>query len=371
MTAHQPAHSGRHPRKTHPPGTVAWAVADPLRAVLAVIAVITVLTGAVQVPFGGPVLQLIGADSTPETRQLFGTVGMFMVVVGGLLLHTLLDAVPPRSGAVVRAPESRRVRGRGIGVLNGVFAPVALLVALLRPRDAGFSSSFIGAVSAPHVQPPGWQDETHGKALPGPRRWRHAGGLAGRSGEGAHRGGPGIPARRRHLRRDPHGRHDSLRGLAGGDVPGGRASTSRTSAQHCPWATTSRVRGRCPPLATPTASSARSSRPLGINDATIRARAAEPDAVEGSFNVVEFTEKRCHAIDATRHRRRTHGGRHVASHLPDAPAPGRENLDGRRLGQGRQRGRSPAARGRRSVAGLVHRKHAATGATGRWNSTST
>ncbi|MFJ5955580.1 patatin-like phospholipase family protein [Paenarthrobacter sp. NPDC092416] len=38
---------------------------------------------------------------------------------------------------------------------------------------------------------------------------------------------------------------------------------------------------------------------LGINDATIRARAAEPGAVEGSFNVVEFTEKRCHAIDAT------------------------------------------------------------------------
>ncbi|WP_369746284.1 patatin-like phospholipase family protein [Paenarthrobacter sp. AMU7] len=38
---------------------------------------------------------------------------------------------------------------------------------------------------------------------------------------------------------------------------------------------------------------------LGINDATIRAHAAEPDAVEGSFNVVEFTGKRCHAIDAT------------------------------------------------------------------------
>ncbi|MDI2036389.1 patatin-like phospholipase family protein [Paenarthrobacter nitroguajacolicus] len=37
---------------------------------------------------------------------------------------------------------------------------------------------------------------------------------------------------------------------------------------------------------------------LGIDDAAIRARAAEPGAVEGSFNVVEFTEKRCHAIDA-------------------------------------------------------------------------
>ncbi|MET4540675.1 hypothetical protein ABIE37_002463 [Arthrobacter bambusae] len=130
MSAHQPAHSGRHPRKTHPPGTVAWAVADPLRAVLAVIAVITVLTGAVQVPFGGPVLQLIGADSTPETRQLFGTVGMFMVVVGGLLLHTLLNAVPSPEVVLWSGLQKTGAFGAvGIGVLNSVFAPVALLVA--------------------------------------------------------------------------------------------------------------------------------------------------------------------------------------------------------------------------------------------------
>jgi NTE family protein len=37
---------------------------------------------------------------------------------------------------------------------------------------------------------------------------------------------------------------------------------------------------------------------LGIDAGTIRARAAEPGAVGGSFNVVEFTSKRCHAIDA-------------------------------------------------------------------------
>ncbi|MFJ4262958.1 patatin-like phospholipase family protein [Paenarthrobacter nicotinovorans] len=37
---------------------------------------------------------------------------------------------------------------------------------------------------------------------------------------------------------------------------------------------------------------------LGINAGTIRDRAAGPDAVEGSFNVVEFTSKQCHAIDA-------------------------------------------------------------------------
>ncbi|MFC8040332.1 patatin-like phospholipase family protein [Paenarthrobacter sp. NPDC057355] len=37
---------------------------------------------------------------------------------------------------------------------------------------------------------------------------------------------------------------------------------------------------------------------LGINAETIRARATGRGAVEGSFNVVEFTSKQCHAIDA-------------------------------------------------------------------------
>ncbi|MFJ5955581.1 hypothetical protein ACIQC5_06420 [Paenarthrobacter sp. NPDC092416] len=126
MTAHQ--HAGS--RKPHPPGTVAWAAADPLRAVLAVIAIITVLTGAIQVPFGGSVLHIIGTESTPETRQLFGTVGMFMVVVGGLLLHTLLNAVPSPEVVLWSGVQKTGAFGAvGIGVLNGVFAPVALLVA--------------------------------------------------------------------------------------------------------------------------------------------------------------------------------------------------------------------------------------------------
>ncbi|MFK0007279.1 hypothetical protein ACIQTZ_09510 [Paenarthrobacter sp. NPDC090520] len=117
-------------RKPHPPGTVAWALADPLRAVLAAIAVITVITGVVEVPFGGPLLQMLGADPTPEARQLFGTVGMFMVVVGGLLLHTLLNAVPSPEVVLWSGVQKAGAFGAvGIGVLNGVFSPIALLVA--------------------------------------------------------------------------------------------------------------------------------------------------------------------------------------------------------------------------------------------------
>ncbi|UOD82482.1 hypothetical protein [Paenarthrobacter ureafaciens] len=117
-------------RKPNPPGTMAWATADPLRAVLALIAIITVLTGVVEMPFGGPLLQLLGADSTPETRQLFGTVGMFMVVVGGLLLHTLLSTVPSPEVVLWSGVQKTGAFGAvGIGVLNGVFSPLALLVA--------------------------------------------------------------------------------------------------------------------------------------------------------------------------------------------------------------------------------------------------
>ena len=133
MTAHQPAQPTPHHQDHHQarrPGVLAWATADPLRAVLAAIAIITVLTGAVQVPFGGQILPLIGADPTPGMRQLFGTVGMFMVVVGGLLLHTLLNAVPSPEVVLWSGLQKAGAFGAvGIGVLNGVFSPIALLVA--------------------------------------------------------------------------------------------------------------------------------------------------------------------------------------------------------------------------------------------------
>ncbi|MGP0222649.1 MULTISPECIES: hypothetical protein [unclassified Paenarthrobacter] len=124
MTAHQPAYPARQ-------GSVrAWTRADPLRAVLAAIAVITILTGASQIPFGSTILRLIGGDPTPGAVQLFGTVGMFMVVVGGLLLHTLLAARPSPEVVLWSGVQKAGAFGAvGIGVLNGVFSPLALLVA--------------------------------------------------------------------------------------------------------------------------------------------------------------------------------------------------------------------------------------------------
>lgn len=103
---------------------------DPLRLVLVLIGAVTVLTGVCQLFAPGPVLELLSADSTAISRHLFATVGMFMVVVGGLLVQGLLSPAPPpyllfwaglqKFGAFVLV---------GIGVVRDLFGPLALLVA--------------------------------------------------------------------------------------------------------------------------------------------------------------------------------------------------------------------------------------------------
>lgn len=101
-----------------------------LRGVLAAIGWGTVGTGALQVVAPGFVLRAIGGADEKTARHLFGTVGMFMVVVGGLVVGTLRSASPDRAalgwGAAQKAGAAAAV---GLGVARGVFAPVALLVA--------------------------------------------------------------------------------------------------------------------------------------------------------------------------------------------------------------------------------------------------
>ncbi|MFI2370730.1 hypothetical protein [Streptomyces sp. NPDC018833] len=103
---------------------------DPLCLVLVLIGAVTVLTGVCQLLAPGPVLDLLSADSTGISRHLFATVGMFMLVVGGLLVQGLLTPAPPpylllwaglqKFGAFVLV---------GIGVVRDLFGEIALLVA--------------------------------------------------------------------------------------------------------------------------------------------------------------------------------------------------------------------------------------------------
>ncbi|WP_273651722.1 hypothetical protein [Cellulomonas fimi] len=117
-----------------PPGTSRRApVADgrtPLVLLLVVIGWITVASGAAQMLVPSFVLSLLGASEDATAEQLFATVGMFMVVVGGLLLTTLSrprhDPDVVLWAAVQKAAASVAV---GVGVARGVFDPLALGVA--------------------------------------------------------------------------------------------------------------------------------------------------------------------------------------------------------------------------------------------------
>jgi hypothetical protein len=94
------------------------------------IAIITVLTGATQMVFPQWMLLILKVAPTAAAAQLFATVGMFMVLFGGAVLHAqsrhealkvvLFWSGLQKLGAAVLV---------GWGVQRSVFSPLALLVA--------------------------------------------------------------------------------------------------------------------------------------------------------------------------------------------------------------------------------------------------
>lgn len=58
---------------------------------LIIVSVVTLVSGAVQMMNPGFVLKLLSAEVMPATDHLFGIVGMFMVLFGGMLLQVLLS----------------------------------------------------------------------------------------------------------------------------------------------------------------------------------------------------------------------------------------------------------------------------------------
>ena len=105
-------------------------LADRLRAVVAAIAAVTVLSGLGQLILPGVVLDLLGAESTPTTRHFFAIVGMFMAVVGAVLLQALLSEPTPSYvvlwGAVQKLGAFVAVT---VGVWRDLFGSIAMVVA--------------------------------------------------------------------------------------------------------------------------------------------------------------------------------------------------------------------------------------------------
>lgn len=110
------------------------------------IGAVTVFSGAAQAAAPGAVLRLVGADRSPTSRQLFATVGMFMVIVGGALSQAaagerglrlvLFWATLQKLGAVAAV---------AAGVRHGVFSRRALAVAAFDLASAGALAAHLAA----------------------------------------------------------------------------------------------------------------------------------------------------------------------------------------------------------------------------------
>ena len=102
------------------PGRLGWLVA--------LIAIATILSGAVQVVCPALVLGIVGSEAGAAARHFFGIVGMFMVLFGGLALHGVFARSAP---ALVWSGLQKvgAVAAVALGIRHGVFSLTALPVA--------------------------------------------------------------------------------------------------------------------------------------------------------------------------------------------------------------------------------------------------
>jgi hypothetical protein len=120
--------------------------------VLLLISVLTVASGLGQLARPDLILRLIGGEASPTAVHSFGIVGMFMVLFGGMLLQALLTAGDHSVAVLWAGLQKFGAAGAvGLGVIKGIFSPLALGVALFdllsgvlifayraRTRAAGF-----------------------------------------------------------------------------------------------------------------------------------------------------------------------------------------------------------------------------------------
>ncbi|GGL75651.1 hypothetical protein [Glutamicibacter protophormiae] len=114
------------------------------------IGAVTVVSGASQAAAPGLVLKLVGAENSPATCQLFGTVGMFMTVTGGMLTHSMLCRKSMRLALFWSVVQKAGAVGAvAIGVRRGVFARRALAVAAFDLLSAAVLAAGLGAKMLP------------------------------------------------------------------------------------------------------------------------------------------------------------------------------------------------------------------------------
>ncbi len=102
-----------------------------LRLILLLISITTLLSGALQGLAPAFVLGFVGAVIDTESKQLFATIGMFMFLFGGMMIHALYNEDDNQVAVIWSGLQKLGASvAVFIGILNGVFIPVAAGVAI-------------------------------------------------------------------------------------------------------------------------------------------------------------------------------------------------------------------------------------------------
>jgi hypothetical protein len=100
------------------------------RRALSAIAIVTVASGAAQAAAPSALLKPLKVENSAATRQLFATIGMFMVIIGGLLFDALRRPADASDALLWTSVQKLGAAGAvALGVRRQVFSPRALLVA--------------------------------------------------------------------------------------------------------------------------------------------------------------------------------------------------------------------------------------------------
>lgn len=101
-----------------------------IRLILLLISITTLLSGAMQVIAPAMVLKFVGASIDIATEQLFATIGMFMFLFGGMMIHALYSEEDNRVVVIWSAAQKLGAAiAVAIAIIKGIFLPVAGLVA--------------------------------------------------------------------------------------------------------------------------------------------------------------------------------------------------------------------------------------------------
>jgi hypothetical protein len=102
-----------------------------IRPIILLISVTTLISGAMQVIAPAFVLNFVGAAIDATTSQIFATIGMFMFLFGAMMIHALYNEENNRVAVIWSGLQKLGASvAVFIGILNGVFVPIAAGVAL-------------------------------------------------------------------------------------------------------------------------------------------------------------------------------------------------------------------------------------------------